>query len=450
MSDGQLSYPEDTIAALSTPAGKSGLAVIRLSGPEAVAVAEKHLDRPVTGYPPRHALYRHFYDGETLLDEAIVLRFQAPGSYTAEDMVEITVHGNPYIVERALECLYREVRPAGPGEFTQRAFLNGRMDLLQAEAVGDLLEANTPQAHAAALQQLGGRLSERVATLLDRLTEDRAQLELEIDFTDQEVETVDPDAFSIAISGLLDELRALADTSASGIMVREGLKIGLAGAPNVGKSSLFNELLANERAIVTPIPGTTRDYLEESITLGGYRVRLFDTAGIRGTNDPVEAIGVDRTRNLLQDCHWVLLLSDGQSEPAPLPDIDPAHVLHILSKSDLLPVERIAEYRAAGCIPVSVKASDGLDELKARLLQEIGLDLPDLHSGIVTNARQLAAIRRAITALEKAVETISIDFEPELLAFDLAQASNALEEIIGKVTDDDILNRIFSHYCIGK
>jgi tRNA modification GTPase len=439
----------DDIVATATPQGIGAISLIRVSGPNAIAIVSRFTDRPITDAPSRLAMFRRISVGGQILDETLITVFHGPFSYTGEDLVEISCHGSPYIVGRLLENLLLHARAAEPGEFTRRAFLSGRMDLLQAEAVGDLIAARTLHSHQAAVGQLERRLSHRIARQLERLSDLRARLELEIDFTEQELdETLDPGDLIDQVTGLLDELRSLAATGEEGMILRDGLKVGLAGAPNVGKSSLFNAFLQTERAIVTPIPGTTRDYLEEALSIDGYLVRLIDTAGIREADNPVEAIGVERTRDVLADCQVVLLMeTDGQTTPELPQGITEDRVIRVAAKSDLLTPANLERARDRGFTPCSVVSPGGLDAVRAAILARIELP-PD--EGILTNARQAAAVRKGIDALEKALETANIDYGPELLAFDLAQASQALEEVIGKVTADDILERVFATFCIGK
>jgi tRNA modification GTPase len=439
----------DTIVALSTAPGTGAIAVIRLSGPDALSAVNLHTDISVPAKPSRFAHLRRFVVAGETIDQVLITRFPKGSSYTGEELVEISCHGSPFIVSRILEALLEKVRAAEPGEFTQRAFLNGQLDLTQAEAVNDLINARTARAHHEAIAQLEGGLSRRIAHLLDILTDYRARLELEIDFTDQEVEAVDPGDLHEQLLELLDLLRDLVESGEEGMILRDGFKVALAGAPNVGKSSIFNALLQTERAIVTSIPGTTRDYLEEAVSLDGYLVRIFDTAGLRDTDDTVESIGMEKTRELLESCHLILLIEDGVSSAQPdVVGIFPGQTVRVLNKADLLSRESVGQYRMDGFVICSAIGEPGLGELKKAILEQIGTR--DGDSGILTNARQIAAAKRAMEAIEKAVETTTVDYGPELLAFDLSQASEALEEIVGRVTPDDILHRIFDRFCIGK
>ncbi|MCK4956221.1 MAG: tRNA uridine-5-carboxymethylaminomethyl(34) synthesis GTPase MnmE, partial [Candidatus Cloacimonetes bacterium] len=350
--------------------------------------------------------------------------------------------------------LLEQSRLAEPGEFTQRAFLNEKMGLTQAEAVGDLLTAKTKIQHLAAMQQLEGSLRNHISDILKKLTHQRTLLELEIDFSEQDLEDLDRDKLLEELSNLQAELTKLASSGEEGMILKDGLRVSLVGAPNVGKSSIFNSFLQNERAIVTPIPGTTRDYLEEAISLDGYLVRIFDTAGLRETEDQIEQIGISRSYDIIKNSHKVLFIIDGnenQSEYDKLTQIvDKNKIITVLNKAELLDEETIASFRAKSYLISSAETNDGLAEIKNKLLSEITISEEDLRSGILNNARQIAACNRAIQSIEKALESIQAEIGFEFTAFDLKEASHALEEIIGKITDDDILNSIFSDFCIGK
>jgi len=282
-----MDYRSDTICAISTPAGISGIAVIRISGPKALEYVDLIFrgKKTLKDLDSHKVIYGKIHSNTEMIDEVYVSVFKKPHSYTGEDVVEISCHGNTFIANRILELLLINARLADPGEFTQRAFLNDKIDLTQAEAVGDLLQAKTKKSHKAAIEQLRGSLHGKIDTLLNKITSLRTLLELEIDFMEQGLEETDRSKILEDLNNLRRELNELADTGNEGLILKEGFMLSLVGAPNVGKSSIFNSFLETERAIVTPIPGTTRDYLEEAISLNGYLVRLFDTAGIRETSD---------------------------------------------------------------------------------------------------------------------------------------------------------------------
>ncbi|MCD4829513.1 MAG: tRNA uridine-5-carboxymethylaminomethyl(34) synthesis GTPase MnmE [Candidatus Cloacimonetes bacterium] len=441
----------DTIVAIITPQGSGAIGVIRLSGPDAIDIAAHYVrTRPsLKRIADRTATFARVEDNGHLLDEALVTVFHSPGSYTGEDVVELSCHGNPFLLQQVVALFLRHARAAGPGEFTQRAFLNDRMDLTRAEAVGDLLAARTRHMLDAAAEQLEGRLLHRIVGLLDRLTQRRIQLELEIDFVEQDTPALDHAVLASQLRSLADDLAGLSATGEEGMILRDGLRVVLVGPPNVGKSSIFNAFLQTERAIVTPEPGTTRDWLEEAVALDGYLVRLFDTAGLRRPADAAERAGIERSRQIVEQAHSVLLVSDGE-EVTPPEYVAPERVIRVLNKTDSLPPETVAEFGDKGWVPCSAVAPGGLDALKHRLLADIVVDDDELRSGLLTNARQVAAVHKACVALDKALRSFDEGLGYEFTAFDLKEASHALEEVTGHVTTDDILRQIFTNYCIGK
>ncbi|MBN1948798.1 MAG: tRNA uridine-5-carboxymethylaminomethyl(34) synthesis GTPase MnmE, partial [Candidatus Cloacimonetes bacterium] len=305
-----MNYQNDTICAISTPPGISGIAVIRISGAEAIKTADCYFKgrRKLQDCSSHTVHFGHIVDGDEILDEVYAMIFRTPHSYTGEDVVEISCHGNTFVANRILQLLLRKIRLAGPGEFTQRAFFNDKIDLTRAEAIADLLQAQTRRSHRAAVEQLEGSLYRRIELLVQKLTDYRTRLELEIDFLEQSIPEINLGELEGNLLGLLAELKQLVASGEEGIILREGLRVSLVGAPNVGKSSIFNAFLESERAIVTPIPGTTRDYLEEAISLQGYLVRIFDTAGIRPAGDQIEQIGIDRSYDIIKKSHLVLFI----------------------------------------------------------------------------------------------------------------------------------------------
>lgn len=451
-----MEYKGDTISAISTPLGIGGISVLRISGENAISCVEEIFrgSQKLSQIESRKVTFGRIYDDEQLIDEVLTTVFRAPHSYTGEDVVEISCHGSLFVTNQILEILLRKTRLADAGEFTQRAFLNGRIGLTQAEAVGDILNAKTRISHLAALQQFSGSLRHRIEALLLKLTEYRTLLELEIDFAEQGLEQLDRNELLLKLQNLLQELENLARTGSEGLILKEGLKVSLVGAPNVGKSSIFNAFLQTERAIVTPHPGTTRDYLEEAISLQGYLIRFFDTAGIRETSDDIEKIGIERSYQIIRDSHKILFIMDGKEnaeEYGKLKEIAPnGKIIKVLNKADLFSAQEITEFRDRNYIICSSVTADGLQELKDVLIDDIKISSEELQSGILTNSRQIAAVKRAIISTRKAVESTQNIMGYEFTAFDLKEASTALEEIIGKVTSDDILNRIFENFCVGK
>ncbi|MFO7896482.1 MAG: tRNA uridine-5-carboxymethylaminomethyl(34) synthesis GTPase MnmE [Candidatus Cloacimonadales bacterium] len=449
-----MSSSNDTIAAISTPAGNGGIAVLRVSGESAIAAVDDFFSGNLSQAPSHRVSFGKFIYQSEIIDEVLITVFRAPQSYTGEDVVEISCHGSMFIAQQILEILLQKTRLAEAGEFTQRAFLNEKMGLTQAEAVGDLLMAKTKMQHLAAVQQLEGSLRQQISTLLQQIIHFRTLLELEIDFFEQDLEELSQADLLSGLEDLLAELKKLAATGKEGMILKEGLRISLVGAPNVGKSSIFNSFLQNERAIVTPVPGTTRDYLEEAIALQGYLVRIFDTAGLRTTENEVEKIGISRSYEIIKNSHKVLFIvaeDENETEYEKLSQlIEPSKICKVLNKSDLCSAEKISSFRKKNYLIANTISAEGLAEIKQNILSEINLSETDLRSGILNNSRQIAAAQKAISGLEKAIESLHNELGYEFTAFDLKEASHALEEIIGKVTDDDILNSIFSNFCIGK
>ena len=451
-----MEYSHDTISAISTPLGVGGISIIRVSGDTAIDVVSKIFKSKtdLKDQPSHKAIFGRILDAEKLVDEVIVTVFKAPHSYTGEDVVEISCHGSTFITNQILTILLRKTRLAAPGEFTQRAFLNDKIGLTQAEAVGDLLTAKTRISHLAALQQYEGRLRSRIEKLLAQLTDFRTQLELEIDFLEQDLDELDNKNLFNGLTTLNQELAYLAKTGEEGLIIKDGLKVSLVGAPNVGKSSIFNSFLETERAIVTPIPGTTRDYLEEVISLNGYLVRVFDTAGLREATNQIEKIGIKRSYKIIEDSHKVIFVIDGDENKKEYDTlsrlVDKDKIIKILNKSDKFTESELQIFKDKGYIVCSTLGDSGLAELKSSLLHNIEISEEELHLGILTNTRQIAAVTKAAQSVSKALESIRNGMGYEFTAFDLKEASTALEEIIGKITSDDILNNIFANFCIGK
>ncbi len=451
-----MEYSHDTISAISTPLGIGGISVLRISGDEAINIVSKIFKSKANleDQPSHKAIFGRILDAGKLVDEVIVTIFKAPHSYTGENVVEISCHGSTFITNQILSILLRNTRLAEPGEFTQRAFLNDKIGLTQAEAVGDLLTAKTKISHLAALQQYEGSLRKRIEKLLTQLTDFRTQLELEIDFLEQDLDEIDNDNLLNGLSTLNQELIYLAKTGEEGLIIKDGLKVSLVGAPNVGKSSIFNSFLETERAIVTPIPGTTRDYLEEVISLNGYLVRVFDTAGLREATDQIEKIGIKRSYEIIEDSHKVLFVIDGDENIKEYKTlsklVDADKIIKVLNKTDKFEEAELQAFKKKGYVLCSNQESSGLFELKSSLLENIEISEEELNSGILTNTRQIAAVTKATQSVSKAIQSIKNGMGYEFTAFDLKEASTALEEIIGRVTSDDILNNIFANFCIGK
>jgi tRNA modification GTPase len=468
-----LANESDTIAAIATPEGEGGISVIRVSGDEAFEIAGKAFRGSVAvdKMSSHTAHYGRFVDERgSIIDDVVLLVFRRPNSYTGEDTVEISCHGGRYVTRRILETNLRYgARAAQAGEFTKRAFLNGRIDLAQAEAVADLIHSRTERAHKASLAQLNGVLSKRISELRDILIESLGLLELELDFAEDGYEFTDRAKVADQLKTAISQINELLSTYMVGKIYRDGVKVALAGAPNVGKSSLLNALLQEDRAIVNEVPGTTRDIIEESISLGGLVFDISDTAGIRQTTDPVEREGVRRAEERLLGCDVLLLILDGTQEIGhrELGSIDrlakhvrgtlASRVLVVnkidLSGSELCSTEE-AE-RALGTkdvVQISAKTHQGLDTLKDLLVKKaLRGSVQTIDSGVViTSARHYSALERSSKSLALALETILAGQSGEFVAVDIRTALDSLGEIVGSTSTEDILNSIFSRFCIGK
>ncbi len=457
-------YREDTIAAVATPAGEGGIGIVRVSGPEAERIAHEIFFRPagrnggLRSHTLHHGTIRDPRNG-TILDEVLLALMRKPRSYTGEDIVEVHCHGGPFLVRQVLELvLSRGARHAEPGEFTKRAFLNGRLDLVQAEGVLDLIRARTDKAVSVAVGQVRGELSKWVGELREELMDILVQVEAAIDFPEEEIELLRRDELTNKAEALRTKISGLIASYEWGRLFREGARVCIAGRPNVGKSSLLNALLGEERVIVTPVPGTTRDVIEETINLGGFPVVLWDTAGIRESSDPVEKIGVSLALKHLKEAQASLAVLDGSLPATPedqsvLAAVREKRGLVVINKKDLLQqldVQWVKEQAPdKEIIPVSAKEGEGLQELK-QALRSLLLDCSEEPSIVITNVRHKAALERAEDNLLKATTALRMKLPPEFIAVDLQETKESLEEIVGAITHEDILERIFSNFCIGK
>jgi tRNA modification GTPase len=433
----------DTIVAVATPPGRGGIGVVRLSGPGARAVAQRLVTHQ-RSLEPRHATLTTFVDG---IDQAVVLYFPAPASYTGEDVVELSAHGSPVVLDAVVAAAVAAgARLAEPGEFTLRAFLNGRVDLMQAEAVNDLIDAVTPLQARAAFDQLNGTLTRLLAGIDATLFDLIARLEASVDFPEEGYHFVDPGALAHAIDDLIARTAALLHDAKRGRLIREGLQIAIVGEPNVGKSSLFNALVGAERAIVTDRPGTTRDLVTETVDLHGLRVTLVDTAGIRESVDPIEREGVSRAQRAIAVADLILRIED-RSRPRSHRQDASEKVLCVANKSDLS-----AAWHDEEAVCVSATTGAGLDDLRARIAAALDVDtLGDRPA--MTNIRHMALAERARAALTRARDAARGDggsLSEEFVLADLTDARSAFEEIAGRRASDELLEHIFSRFCIGK
>lgn len=432
----------ETIAAVATPAGRGGIGVVRVSGPAVRHIATALLGAPP---PPRHASYVTFHNarGEAV-DRGIALFFPAPRSYTGEDVLELQGHGGPVVVQEVLSaCLDAGARLAEPGEFTRRAFLEGRIDLAQAEAVADLIDAASREAARSAVRSLSGEFSAAIDGLRAQIVELRALTEAMLDFPEEEIDALhrsDALARLAALRGALQEILA---KSRQGSLLRRGVHVVLTGAPNVGKSSLLNRLAGEERAIVTPIPGTTRDALREPVQIDGVPLTLVDTAGLRACGDRIEQLGMERTRREIASADIVLLVAEATTAPVPLGEVPAAAArLVVYNKLDLHP-----RFTApAGTFAVSARTGEGLDALRKAVLEAAGWSNAG-ESVFLARERHVRALRGCEQHLERAA---SLTDRWELFAEELRLAHDELGSITGSFTSEDLLGEIFSRFCIGK
>jgi tRNA modification GTPase len=442
----------DTIVAISTPPGRGGLGVVRLSGPDARRIAETVL-RVSCGWQPWHAHLATLVDREGHpVDEVVATFFAAPRSYTAEDVIEISCHGSPVVLRHAVARAAEEgARLAEPGEFTLRAYLRGRIDLPQAEAVRDLIDATTLYQARIAAQQVGGSVSRRIAPAKEQLLELIALLEAGIDFAEDDVSVAPAAEILRRLVPILAAVRQLADSFQYGSLVREGITLAIVGRPNVGKSSLFNRLLEQDRAIVTDIPGTTRDLISESASIGGIPVKLYDTAGIRDGTELVESLGIERSYQAMADADLSLVVLDASAERTAEDDalIARAHrQLVVANKCDL---GGTGFQACPAALPVSALTGQGIPELREAILAAVAPPGAfEQETGFITSVRHERLLCESASYLEKAREAVKANIPHEMLLLDLYGALAPIDAITGATTADDILNRIFSTFCIGK
>jgi len=463
----------DNIIAPATPQGSGAIAVLRLSGPDVIEITDRFF-RPAGGPSlqdtPGHRLrYGELHGPEGLLDEVLVAVFRAPHSYTGENAVEISLHGSPYIQQKVLELfLDNGVRLAKPGEFTMRAFLNGKMDLTSAEAVADLIEAQTALQHRVALNQLRGGFARELRQLRQKLVEFIALLELELDFAEEDVEFADRDQLKQLLNEIKDHIRRLMQSFEQGNVIKHGVSIAIAGPPNTGKSTLLNALLNEEKAIVTHIPGTTRDTIEDEITLQGIKFRFIDTAGLRHTDDHVEKIGIERSFRKIHEARAVLWLADAtrwdeqkdelRERIRSFRDKNPGqYVLLVINKIDALTPQRAETIRREAeslfdlpVLLISAKERQGLDRLEEKLVEPFRSGLMEGDQTIITNIRHYHALKKALESLLEAEEALRQSIPTDLVAVDLRDVMHHLGEITGEITTGDILEHIFNNFCIGK
>jgi tRNA modification GTPase len=457
----------DTTVAPATPPGVGAIAVLRLSGSKALSIASRHFKGKDLENAPSHTIHLgKFTSGVQVIDEVLVSLFKAPASYTKEDVVEISCHGSPYIQQKIMETLIDSgARPAKPGEFTMRAFLNGRFDLSQAEAVADLIAAETEIQRTLAMRQLRGGFTHDLKFLREKLIHFASMIELELDFGEEDVEFADRDDLKSLIVELQQHLEALVHSFKFGNVVKNGITTVLAGRPNAGKSTLLNALLNEERAIVSEIAGTTRDVIEEKIVLGGLLFRLIDTAGIREATDIIEKIGVEKTFEQVANASILLYIFDASelSTLHILEDIeklkhDNLQILLIANKTDLIDKHHLGmlefSLKAAGCdypvFEISALNKENISELTGYLSSMAGSGTAAQEQTVVTNVRHYQSLQQTQSALQHALDSLEQNTTGDFLAQDIRYALHALGEITGDITTDDLLDNIFSKFCIGK
>ena len=453
----------DLIAAISTAPVPAAIGILRLSGPGALEAVDRVFRAarggPMAAAPDRKLVYGTLLDGQgSPIDQVLATVSRGPNSYTGEDTAELQCHGSPMVLTLGLEALCAAgARPAGPGEFTRRAFLNGRLDLPQAEAVGDLLEARTDAAVRTAAGQLGGALSRRVEAVYDGLVDLMAHFHAVLDYPDEDIDPFRASELAAALAAATDGLSALLGTYDRGKYLVQGVPCAIVGAPNAGKSSLLNALLGYERAIVTPIPGTTRDTVEETVRLGGVLLRLIDTAGLRKTEDPVERLGVERSRRAMEEAGLILVVLD-QSRLATEEDkelvrqaVDLAPTILVLNKADLpRGLDFTEDLDLAPATPVSAKTRAGLEDLGELVAGTLPQPAAGEAGAVLTNARQAEAARRALESVRAASEGLALGITPDAVLTDVEGALAALGELTGRSVREDVVERIFARFCVGK
>ncbi len=459
---------KDTIAAIATPIGIGGLSIVRLSGKDAINICEKvfYGKKPLNkmkGYTAQYGKIKDFQDN--VIDEVIVTVFISPHSYTTENMVEISCHGGMFITQQILNAvLSAGARIAQPGEFTKRAFLNGRIDLAQAEAIADLIQSSSELSHRSSLLQLEGKLSIEIKKLKKLLVDLCSILELELDFIDEGFEFQNRSEVGKKINLVISEIKKLIDSYNLGRLYREGVHVVIVGKPNVGKSSILNDLLNENRAIVTEYPGTTRDIIEENIYLDGILFKLVDTAGFRQTTDPVESEGVIRAKNQLKIADFVLVILD-HTQDFNINDIEiiqlvkkyhnPRKIVYVINKIDVSVNDENYKKIKDMCgetIDISARTGEGMKELKERLVRIVSHGKNPLTTDgiIVINSRHKESLLRAKHSLLNALKSYENNMSNEFIVVDLRDAMDDLSEILGEITSDEILNNIFKKFCIGK
>ncbi len=447
----------NTIVALATPLGRSGIGVIRLSGEDSLPIVRILVSDENFSPEPRFVALRKIYDTKTndILDEAVITYFQSPHSFTGEDVIEISCHGSPVVLRQIIDfCLRLDARMADAGEFSLRALANGRMNLSQAEAIRDLIDAQSIAAARQSVRQLRGELSNWLQPLKDDLLDIIVVLESSLEFVEDDLPDFQAENIKQKLAAIVDELGRMASTFQAGKLLREGLKIALVGRPNVGKSSLFNALLGQERAIVTEIAGTTRDQIHEKFTIDNIPISLVDTAGLRETSDVVESIGVERSKRTMADADLVVVLLDGSENIAVedeeiISQVAGLNHIIVINKSDLPQrINKVVD--GSKIIRVSAKTGDGLDDLQKAIIEPFAAQDIDNAGFLISDARHNDLLVRAKSEIETSVGLIDEKMSEEIILIGLHNAMLFLGQVTGETTTEDMLTRIFSTFCIGK
>jgi tRNA modification GTPase len=461
----------DTIVALATPTGRSGIGVVRLSGGDAVRIAQKLTGDEGFEFRPRHSHLVKLVDpvSEEVIDEAIATYFRTPHSFTGEDVVEISCHGSPVLLRRLIDiCLSLGARLAEPGEFSLRALANGRMNLAEAEAIRDLIDAQTVASARQAVRQMRGEFSHQLQPIKDDLLDVIVLLESALEFVEDDLPETQSEATRIRLSSIADEVDRISDTFKAGRLIRDGLRVALVGRPNVGKSSLFNALLGSERAIVTEIAGTTRDQIHERFTIGDIPVSLIDTAGLRETVDTVESIGVERSRRAMADADLVLVMVDAsesltEEDREIIASVSELGHLVIVNKIDKVETNTISDFKfdisdldpklqtqESKVVFVSAKTGEGLDRLQRAIVEPFSAQDASSNGFLVTDARHHDLLVRAAAEIRHSLDLLEQRASEEIVLIGLHNALRYLGQITGETTTEDMLTRIFSTFCIGK
>lgn len=463
---------KDTIIALATPPGSGAIAVIRLSGSESFPWVDSvfesiHENKTLLNQKSHTIHLGHLVENQTVLDQVLVSLFKGPNSYTGEDVVEISCHGSSYIQNKIIQLFVQKgCRVAQGGEFTLRAFLNGKIDLSMAEAVGDLIASENEASHQLALQQMRGGFSSEIKALREKLLNFASLIELELDFAEEDVSFADRDEFKALLNHITQVLKKLIDSFALGNVIKNGVPVAIVGAPNVGKSTLLNALLNEERAIVSNIAGTTRDTIEDEIAIGGIGFRFIDTAGIRDTQDHIEKLGIEKTFQKIEQAKLVLYLVDSlaalentdvlNEDVKALSNIRKntpgKHLIVLGNKKDILSNEQ--QLRLQSRIPellfISAKTGEGVETLKTHFTEGVQTGAIANHDTVITNSRHYDALVKALTEIDRVQEGIAQGLSSDLLAIDIRQALYHFGEITGEISSDDLLGNIFANFCIGK